>query len=368
MAELRICLDPGHGQYKNRGYVNGFYEGTNNYQLATYLKEELEKYQDIKVFVTRKSVDEGNKYDGPSLDERGQFAIDNKCEVMISLHSNAYDSTAACGVSCFRSVLRPDSEKFILKLANAVVDLMNKTTGITYLRGGKPSIRRLEDDSKSKYYNQDWYGILRNSVKRDGSSCVKYAAIIEHGFHTNPKECEFINSQSNLKLIAQTEAKVIADYFGKKLKTVQESVKPIVSFEKGDLVKIVGTKYYSGKTVPAWAKKENWFVKSAPKGSDRIVLGENEKHNNTLESPFHSADLQLVKSASSFTEIKTGDLVKIVGTKYYSGKTIPKWVLQENWFVKSAPTGSDRIVLGQNEKRNNSVDTAFNRKDLEKIK
>lgn len=38
---------------------------------------------------------------------------------------------------------------------------------------------------------------------------------------------------------------------------------PSSSFRKGDLVKITGTKYYSGKTIPAWVKAKNWYVLQA---------------------------------------------------------------------------------------------------------
>ena len=344
MSELRICLDPGHGKLKNQGYIKGFYEGTNNYYLAMHLKEELEKYEDIKVFVTRKSLNDGDNYDGPSLPERGQFAIDNKCEVMISLHSNAFSSSAACGLSCFRSVLRPESEKFILKLAKAVVEVMNAKTGVTYLRGNQVCINRLDDNPKSVYYNQDWYGILRNSVKRDGSSCVRYAAIIEHGFHTNPKECAFLVDDDNLKKIAQTEAKVIAEYFNKKLKSVQEAVvTPTTStpssttFKAGDLVKIIGKTYYSGKTIPAWVRGQNWYIKSAPAGSDRIVIDENENGTSSICSPINIKDLQLVKSSTEETKFKIGDKVKFksTATTWASDKKLPNWIKQETLYIRS---------------------------------
>ena len=48
---------------------------------------------------------------------------------------------------------------------------------------------------------------------------VKYSFIIEHGFHDNVKECTFLNDNSNLKKMAEAEAKAIADYFGVKQAT-----------------------------------------------------------------------------------------------------------------------------------------------------
>lgn len=42
----------------------------------------------------------------------------------------------------------------------------------------------------------------------------KAAFLIEHGFHTCPKDASFLLSSANLKKLAKAEAQVIADYFG----------------------------------------------------------------------------------------------------------------------------------------------------------
>jgi hypothetical protein len=65
-------------------------------------------------------------------------------------------------------------------------------------------------------------------------------------------------------------------------------------------------------------------------------------------------------SASTF---KKGDLVKIKSTaRYYNGGAIPKWVLDENWYISSI--SNDRAVLGQNEKKNRNIQSPVNTKDL----
>jgi len=162
--------------------------------------------------------------------------------------------------------------------------------------------------------------------------------------------------------------------FGKTFDDVKKRVEEILNpqpatvFHKGDLVKIIGSKYYSGKAVPKWVLKQNWYVRSAPEGSDRIVLGQNEARNNDLNSPFYAKDLLLVRPAPIVQVVEKGDLVRITGDKYYSGQTIPNWVLKENWYVSKAPSDTNRIVLGENEARNNELNTAVNRKDLQIIK
>ena len=66
--------------------------------------------------------------------------------------------------------------------------------------------------------------------------------------------------------------------------------KPLV--KKGDLVKITGTKYYSGKAIPAWVKAKNWYVLQAD--GARVVIDRSEDGRNAICSPVNAADLQLV--------------------------------------------------------------------------
>lgn len=66
------------------------------------------------------------------------------------------------------------------------------------------------------------------------------------------------------------------------------------SFKKGDLVKITGTKYYSGKTIPKWVKEKNWYVLQAD--GERVVIDKSEDGKNAICSPVNAADLQLVNA------------------------------------------------------------------------
>ena len=71
------------------------------------------------------------------------------------------------------------------------------------------------------------------------------------------------------------------------------------SFKKGDLVKITGTKYYSGKTVPKWVKEKNWYVLQAD--GARVVIDKSEDGKNAICSPVNAADLQLVNAKPAKT-------------------------------------------------------------------
>lgn len=215
---IKITLDPGHGEFENRGIYSDYYEGRAMFTLAGYLKEELEKYGAV-VTLTKKEVD-----DDPTLAQRGNIAISNGSQVFISLHSNAAAGDRACGVSCFYSSKLPQSKELISLISDAVVSVMNEDTGITYKRG---VMTRIYENAGIVY---DYYGVIRNSVGGD----VKYSYIIEHGFHTNEKECLFLMKNDNLKKLAKAEAEVIAKYFSLSIKEEEKTEENVYTVQKGD--------------------------------------------------------------------------------------------------------------------------------------
>lgn len=90
------------------------------------------------------------------------------------------------------------------------------------------------------------------------------------------------------------------------------------TIDKGDLVKITGTKYYNGKTIPGWVKNKNWYVHSL-KG-DRVVINESEDGKNAIMSPVNIKDLALVGAAPKETyrihTVVKGDTLWDISAKY----------------------------------------------------
>ena len=300
---MKITLDPGHGPFGNPGVLPGYYEGTRVYMLAQTLKEELEAYKDTEVVITRKTLD-----DNPSLANRGGEAAKNGSELFISLHSNAASNPAAHGVSVFRSVKRPDSEKLGRLLGEAVVNVMKKRTDITYLRGVM---------TRTENYNgtvQDYYGVIRSSVKSDK---VKYSYIIEHGFHTNLTECGYMFDDKSLSDIAKTEAEVIAKYFGLEKKDDGKPVGYIeYAVQPGDTLSAIARKY--GTT---WRELADY---------------------NKLENPDLIFTGQIIK-IPVYDEINVGDVVKIkddVNTYFPGGRPFSKWV--RDYYYVAAQTGDSK--------------------------
>lgn len=210
-SKILVVIDPGHTAYYNAGCVSGYYEGNWAMQQALYEKAALEAYG-FDVIITRDA--NGN----PGLYDRGQIAVKNSAGysavVFMSNHTNAYGAynPDASGVSAITSkYLSSSNTALIHKVMNAVAAEMNKTTGNTYVRGIET---RLLDDGT------DWYGVIRGSVSGSTSAAqaaagpVQYSFILEHGFHTNVKECTYLSSDANIKSLAAAKAKAFAEFFG----------------------------------------------------------------------------------------------------------------------------------------------------------
>jgi len=191
---MKICLDPGHGQFNNPGYAPGYFEGTQMFKFAYKLKAELERYSGVEALVvTRKVVS-----DNPGLWDRGLMAKD--FDLFLSLHSNAPGSiklTAVHGVSIYDSFEKPNQP-----LAEALGAAIARTMD-SYVRG-------IEHRESTTHPGQDWYGVLRSAIRNNCRS----ALLLEHGFHTNPDESAWLMIDSNLELLAEAEAEVIAIAYG----------------------------------------------------------------------------------------------------------------------------------------------------------
>lgn len=195
-----IVLDPGHGQFGNKHTTrDGFYEGTQNFILASFLKAELEALG-FDIRMTRNTVEEDM-----GLVERGAMAGNLGAVMFLSIHSNAPGGNPGeeryakiRGAETFYSVSDCEGNAPIARdLTDAVVRTMQ-----TENRGIKT--RRYPDNE-----SVDYYGVLRSAA---ASGC-KRAFLIEHGFHTNPEDSAFLQDSECLAKLAKAEAEVIDKWF-----------------------------------------------------------------------------------------------------------------------------------------------------------
>ena len=138
-------------------------------------------------------------------------------------------------------------------------------------------------------------------------------------------------------------------------------------FVTGDLVSIkTGAKYYGGQSIPSWVMGQNWYVSNVE--GDKVIIDQNESKSNSIASPIHDYDLNIVKAVNPTpTPVKrdfiVGDLVSIKsGAKYYNGVSIPSWVTSQNWYVSKVD--GDMVVIDKNETGTNSIASPVHDYDL----
>ncbi len=115
------------------------------------------------------------------------------------------------------------------------------------------------------------------------------------------------------------------------------------SIKAGDLVKITGTKYYGGQSIPGWVKNQNWYVQEV--SGDRAVINKNESGTNAIMSPVRVSDLALVGGSTTTTyrvhTVAKGDTLWGIAVKYLGSGSRYKEIKTLNGLT------SDTIFSGQ---------------------
>lgn len=184
---MKICLDAGHyGEY-NRSTVNtAYWESKFTWKFHLMLKAELEKFG-MEVITTRQSqaVD-------LELTARGRKSAG--CDLFLSIHSNACgDASADYPLACCCVNGTADV------LGHALAETVGKCMG----SAGKARIWKRTGNG-----NSDYYGVLRGAA-----SVGTPGILLEHGFHTNLNNTNWLLNDSNLQRMAEAEAETIAEYF-----------------------------------------------------------------------------------------------------------------------------------------------------------
>lgn len=208
---MKICIDAGHTVGDNPSPVDAAYvEGERMFVLQGYLKAALERYG-FDVVCTRSRVE-----DNPDLYERA--ACSKGCELLLSLHSNAVGNAVNGNVD-YVVVFYPISgagETLAANLAEVIADVMGTAQ--------QPQTQTRRNSAG----NADYYGVIRHGV---GFGTM--TLLLEHSFHTHPRATVWLLSDDNLRALAQAEAAVIAEYYGKE--------EPEMRFE---LLKDVKSEFY----------------------------------------------------------------------------------------------------------------------------
>lgn len=188
---VTIVIDPGHGGANLGTDYLSVPEKNYNMKVALYMKEQLEKYKNVTVYLTHtEDID-------MSLQQRAEYAAGVQADFLISLHFNMSLSHSLYG-----------SEVWI------------PSTGQLYSQGysiGNEFLMQFEQMGlfnrgiKTRIGNSgnDYYGIIRQCSLRGIPSII-----VEHCHVDHDNDSKFMQSEEMLKEFGVRDAEAVARYFG----------------------------------------------------------------------------------------------------------------------------------------------------------
>lgn len=185
-----VVIDPGHGGENLGGEYEDYTEKEMTIVVANAMKEELEKYEGIKVYLTRSGDQELD------LEERCEFAVSVGADFMFCLHFNLSEYHTLFGAECWVSAFGENYSKGY-SFASVEMDMLQEI-GL-YSRGIKT---RLNDQGI------DYYGIIRHATERD-IPCV----LIEHCHLDQENDQPFYDHNEKLQDFGKLDATAVAKYF-----------------------------------------------------------------------------------------------------------------------------------------------------------
>ena len=186
-----VVIDPGHGGENLGGEYEDYTEKEMTLVVANAMKEELEKYDGITVYMTRTGDQE------LSLEERCDFAKDVDADFLFCLHFNLSGEHTLFGAECWVSAFGENYSKGY-SFASVEINMLQEM-GL-YSRGIKTRLNNR---------GTDYYGIIRHSVENK-LPCV----LIEHCHLDHENDQPFYDHDQKLKDFGVLDATAVAKYFG----------------------------------------------------------------------------------------------------------------------------------------------------------
>lgn len=186
-----IVIDPGHGG-NNLGLTYGGYtESGMTPVTAQAMKEELEKYDNVKVYITNENGTD------MSLAQRAEFAKSVEADVLISLHFNMSENHTLYGSEIW--VPAEGTEYARMRSLGDVLLGEFQTAGLTS-RGVK---------TKCNEEGSDYYGIIR-----EAQNLGIPAMIVEHCHADHTRDSGYLDSAEKLREFGKMDATAVAKYYG----------------------------------------------------------------------------------------------------------------------------------------------------------
>lgn len=318
----RIVLDAGHGGSDPGNLGTGRYKSTEKditLEVTLALGREIkEKYPDIEIVYTR--IDDSY----PTLNDRVEIANENKADLFISIHCDAFTKEKARGSGTFvMGMHKTDESLRVAMQENASIykeenfeenyggfDPKDPDTYIAltirqnaYLDQSLQLSRNIQDQFKSE-------GRVDRGVKQAGFYVICFttmpSTLVELGFLTNKEEEDFLNSDAG------------------KVKMTQAIFRGFEKYKNG--VEGVVTEVVS--TTPKPTEDESASSETADVNT---IITNKVKKGISLEVQILSSATPLQKGAAELKGLKDFEEYKINGVyKYTAGKTTDYKEAQHN--------------------------------------
>lgn len=187
---VRIVIDPGHGGENLGGEYEDYTEKEMTMTVATAMKEELEKYEGVIVYLTR------NDDQDLTLEERCEYAESVNADFLLCLHFNLSEYHTLFGAECWVSAFGENYSRGY-EFASIEMDML-QDLGL-YSRGIKTRLNSR---------GTDYYGIIRHAAERN-IPCV----LIEHCHLDQDNDKPFYDHDRKLKEFGRLDATAAAKYF-----------------------------------------------------------------------------------------------------------------------------------------------------------
>lgn len=203
-GDVVVVIDPGHGGYDGGTHsaTTGDNESTWNWNIAKYMKAELETYAGVKVYVTRAN-NEWNTNTG-----RSHMGKSVGADAIISIHNNSSSNTGTSGFVAYGSVV----DGYVEPTKNLCLNMARyaQAAGLNLFSGGY--LTRTGSDP-----NEDFYTVIDEGIK-SGIPTI----IAEHSFMTNAGDSYFMHETENQRKVGVGDATAVAEYFGLSKRTISD--------------------------------------------------------------------------------------------------------------------------------------------------
>lgn len=188
-----VIIDPGHGGENAGAIYGGYIEKILTLNTALAMKEELEKYQGVEVYLTRESDTDLD------LDERAEFAEEKNADILLSLHYNMSEYHKLYGAECYVSAF---GSYYAIGKDFSDIEMELLTDEGLYDRGVKTRLNSR---------GTDYYGIIRS-----GTAKKIPTVIIEHCHLDQENDKPYIDHNTWPQKYGVIDATAVAKYFGLK--------------------------------------------------------------------------------------------------------------------------------------------------------